>query len=304
MDIRPELRRDPPDMRPLPPSDPALVERIRAEIEATGPLTFARFMELALADPEHGYYATADDRPTRAGDFLTAPELHPIFGAVLARSLDEQWRALERPGRFLIREYGAGTGALAEAILRGLAADRSELLEAVGYEAVELHEAKVDRHPRAPGWRRVRKRSRGASDRPRGRPARWRDPRQRVPRCPARPPGGPARRSPPGAPRRLVAGTRRIRGHRGRAVQPGPRRPPRRRRRSTSRTASRRRSASRPTTGSWRCRPASGAASRRSSTTARRPPSSTARPAATAPCAPIRASAPTPTRTSRSAGRT
>jgi SAM-dependent MidA family methyltransferase len=145
MDIRPEVRRDPPDTRPLPPSDPALVERIRAEIEATGPLTFARFMELALADSEHGYYAMADDRPTRAGDFLTAPELHPIFGAVLARSLDEQWRALGRPGRFLIREYGAGTGALAEAILRGLAADRSELLEAVGYEAVELHEARVDR---------------------------------------------------------------------------------------------------------------------------------------------------------------
>jgi SAM-dependent MidA family methyltransferase len=152
MDIRPGLRRDPPDMRPLPRSDPVLVERIRAEIVATGPLTFARFMELALADPEHGYYATADDRPTRTGDFLTAPELHPIFGAVLARSLDEQWRALDRPGRFLIREYGAGTGALAEALLRGLAADRSELLDAVGYEAVELHDARVDRiHERLAG---------------------------------------------------------------------------------------------------------------------------------------------------------
>ncbi|HEX7474310.1 MAG TPA: SAM-dependent methyltransferase [Candidatus Limnocylindrales bacterium] len=145
MDIRPELRRAPPDTRPLPPSDPVLVEHIRAEIETTGPLTFARFMELALADPEHGYYATSEDRPTRAGDFLTAPELHPIFGAVVARSLDEQWRALDRPARFLVREYGAGTGALAESILRGLADDRRELVDAIAYEPVEITAVRLDR---------------------------------------------------------------------------------------------------------------------------------------------------------------
>ena len=145
MDIRPELRRDPPDMRPLPPSDPILVERLRTEIAAAGPLTFARFMAVALADPEHGYYATADDRPTRAGDFLTAPELHPIFGAVLARALDEQWRALDRPARFLLREYGAGTGVLAEAILRGLADDRSELRDAVAYDPIEILPARLER---------------------------------------------------------------------------------------------------------------------------------------------------------------
>ena len=145
MEIRPELRRDPPYRRPLPPSDPALVERLRAEIATDGPMTFARFMELALADPEHGYYATRDDRPTRTGDFLTAPELHPIFGAVLARALDEQWQALDRPARFLLREYGAGTGVLVESIMRGMTEDRSGLLDAVAYEPVELLPARVER---------------------------------------------------------------------------------------------------------------------------------------------------------------
>lgn len=145
MEMRPELRRDPPDNRALPASDPVLVERLRAEIATGGPLTFARFMELALADPEHGYYATQDDRPTRTGDFLTAPELHPIFGAILARALDEQWRALDRPARFTLREYGAGTGALAESILHGLADDRSGLLDAIAYEPVELLPARVER---------------------------------------------------------------------------------------------------------------------------------------------------------------
>lgn len=145
MDIRPELRRSPPDTSPLPPSDPILVERLRAEIAAGGPMTFARLMAIALGDPEHGYYATTDDRPTRTGDFLTAPELHPIFGAVMARALDEQWRALDRPARFLVREYGAGTGALAESLLRGLGEAGSELLDAIAYDPVELLPTRVER---------------------------------------------------------------------------------------------------------------------------------------------------------------
>jgi len=55
-----ELRR-PPDLpadEPLPADNPDLAERIRGEIVALGPMTFARFMALVLYDPEHGYYAT------------------------------------------------------------------------------------------------------------------------------------------------------------------------------------------------------------------------------------------------------
>jgi len=138
------IRRDPPDRRPLPESDPVLVELLREEIATGGPLTFARFMEVALTEPDHGYYATATDRPTRSGDFLTAPELHPIFGAVVARTLDEAWRFLDRPDPFHLVEYGAGTGSLAEAILRGLEADRSDLRVALRYEPVEVSAAHVE----------------------------------------------------------------------------------------------------------------------------------------------------------------
>ena len=138
------VRRDPSDRRPLPESDPVLVELLREEIATGGPLTFARFMEVALTEPDHGYYATATDRPTRSGDFLTAPELHPIFGAVVARTLDEAWRFLDRPDPFHLVEYGAGTGSLAEAILRGLEADRSDLRVALRYEPVEVSAAHVE----------------------------------------------------------------------------------------------------------------------------------------------------------------
>ncbi len=84
---------------PLPvDGEPRLVERIRAEIARDGPITFARFMDLALYEPDLGYYRSAAERPGRAGDFLTAPETHPIFGAAIARQLDEVHRPARRSG--------------------------------------------------------------------------------------------------------------------------------------------------------------------------------------------------------------
>ena len=137
------------DLRHVPaadidvPSDPVLLEAIRSEIAANGPITFARFMEIALYDPERGYYRGAAARPGRGGDFLTAPEAHPIFGRAIARFVDDVWRALERPPRFTIREHGAGGGALAEAILTGLDADGSDALGAIRYRVVEIEPART-----------------------------------------------------------------------------------------------------------------------------------------------------------------
>ena len=119
-------------------SEPELVERIRSEIERHGPMTFARFMEMALYEPELGYYRAAKARPGREGDFLTAPETHPIFGRAIARQLAEMWSLLGRPEPFVVREYGAGSGALALAALEGLALDKSPLVDSIRWDAVEL----------------------------------------------------------------------------------------------------------------------------------------------------------------------
>jgi SAM-dependent MidA family methyltransferase len=117
--------------------DPRLVALIRAEIERDGPITFARFMERALYEPGLGYYATSDQRPTRAGDFLTAPELHPIFGQTVARRVDQMWREMGRPRPFVVREYGAGTGSLYLAIVDGLVRMGSGLDQAIEYQPIE-----------------------------------------------------------------------------------------------------------------------------------------------------------------------
>ena len=131
--------RRPADLAPAPAPghDPAQLARIVGEIEAGGPMTFARFMELALYDPEFGYYATGHRGPGRGADFLTAPESHSIFGWIMARQLEEVWDRLDRPATFTIREHGAGTGALAAGIVDGLARSGSPLLAALRYRVAE-----------------------------------------------------------------------------------------------------------------------------------------------------------------------
>ncbi len=120
------------------PGEPLLVEAIRAEISSSGPITFARFMQRALYEPGLGYYATAANRPTRAGDYLTAAELHPIFGRTLARQVDEIWRRLGRPDGFVLREFGAGSGALFLAVLDGLLRNESPLALTIRYQPIDL----------------------------------------------------------------------------------------------------------------------------------------------------------------------
>ncbi|HEX5014006.1 MAG TPA: SAM-dependent methyltransferase [Candidatus Limnocylindrales bacterium] len=129
--------------------DPALEALIRDEIAASGPMTFARFMDLALYHPERGYYRGAEARPGRGGDFLTAPEAHPIFGRALARLVADVWSAVGRAGSFTIREFGAGAGALAAALVEGIDREAPALAARLRYRAVEVDRRRLrDIHER------------------------------------------------------------------------------------------------------------------------------------------------------------
>ncbi len=126
------------------PSNRVLVELIREEIGASGGrITFARFMELALYHPVHGYYLAEERRPGRGGDFLTAPEATPFFGLTVARQIGECWERLERPSPFVVREYGAGVGGLAYDIIAGLSTEFPEIVDALEYRLVELNQHRL-----------------------------------------------------------------------------------------------------------------------------------------------------------------
>jgi SAM-dependent MidA family methyltransferase len=143
MDMEAGLRRDQlPDPEAVG-EDEALVGLLRDEIRTRGPITFARFMERALYEPGHGYYRRPDPGPGRRGDFLTAPEAHPIFGAVLGRLVEQAWDALGRPDPFIVTEPGAGTGALAAGLLGGLRDLDSPLSHAIRYRPVEVEPARL-----------------------------------------------------------------------------------------------------------------------------------------------------------------
>jgi SAM-dependent MidA family methyltransferase len=112
-------------MRPseLPRPDPdalaasrALLERIAAELSAHGNwISFARYMEMTLHEPGLGYYSAGSAKLGGGGDFVTAPELSPLFARTLARQVAQ----LIEPGEGVL-EFGAGSGALAEGLLETL----------------------------------------------------------------------------------------------------------------------------------------------------------------------------------------
>jgi len=95
-------------------------------------------MKRALTETRLGYYASSEMRPTRSGDYLTAPELHPFFGRCIGRFLAALWEDAGSPGRFLVREYGAGRGTLRRSTVDGLRLDDSGPAEAIEWQTVDL----------------------------------------------------------------------------------------------------------------------------------------------------------------------
>lgn len=89
---------------------------MRAAIERHGPVGFDALVDAALYDPDGGFYATGG-RAGRGGDFITSPEVGPLFGAVVARALDGWWHQAGEPAVFVVVEAGAGPGTLARTVL-------------------------------------------------------------------------------------------------------------------------------------------------------------------------------------------
>jgi SAM-dependent MidA family methyltransferase len=114
-----------------------LAEIIRAEIGANGPISFARFMELALYHPDHGYYASGRANIGRRGDFFTNVSVGPLFGKLLAVQFAEIWEKLGRPDDFKIIEQGAHDGVFAADVLTALRQSAGDCFAATSYCMVE-----------------------------------------------------------------------------------------------------------------------------------------------------------------------
>lgn len=113
----------PDSLPPLSPAEAAHSDRVAAHLRGLiavsgGWLPFSRFMDAALYAPGLGYYMAGQTRFGAGGDFMTAPEISPLFARCLATQVAE---ILERAGNGDLVEYGAGSGALAAGLLQALA---------------------------------------------------------------------------------------------------------------------------------------------------------------------------------------
>jgi SAM-dependent MidA family methyltransferase len=117
----------------------SLLERIISDIRSRGPLSVAEFMELALYEPELGYYAGAEQRSGRGGDFFTSVDVGPLFGEAIAAQLAEMWDVLGKTGAesFDLVEAGAGNGRLARDVMDAAAAHFPEFYRHIRLTLVE-----------------------------------------------------------------------------------------------------------------------------------------------------------------------
>jgi SAM-dependent MidA family methyltransferase len=101
-----------------------LIERLKRE----GPMTFRDFMQTALYDPELGYYNTERLKIGAQGDYYTSSNVHPAFGAVLARAFAEWWGAGSVEPLTIV-EMGPGTGQLAYDVLSAMRYERPAIFD-------------------------------------------------------------------------------------------------------------------------------------------------------------------------------
>ena len=120
------------------PLHAGIVTRIRER----GPMTVAEFMEVALYDPDDGYYASAIQRSGQSGDFYTSVDVGPLFGALIAVQLADMWRVLSAAGAasFDLVEAGAGNGRLARDIMDAASRHHPELYDRMRLTLVERSE--------------------------------------------------------------------------------------------------------------------------------------------------------------------
>ena len=115
----------------------ALERKLVARVKREGRITFCEFMRAALYDTELGYYNTERLKIGAAGDYYTSSNVHPAFGAVLARAFAQLWNELSGERLLTIVEMGAGTGQLAFDVMSAMRDEHAPVFDSLSYVIVE-----------------------------------------------------------------------------------------------------------------------------------------------------------------------
>jgi SAM-dependent MidA family methyltransferase len=120
-----------------------LTQIIKDQINRNGPITFAKFMQLALYHEKYGYYRSETTRIGKEGDFYTSPCVHPAFGEIIGRFIHKVYKTLNIH-EFTIVEMGAGKGYLALDVLDSIKRDHPGFYRNLNYLIVEICPALIE----------------------------------------------------------------------------------------------------------------------------------------------------------------
>jgi len=125
-------------------------QEIHELIRVHGRITFAQFMHLCLYSRRGGFYASR--RSGIGTHFGTASLSHPVFGALIARQLEQMWRLLGAPSLFHLIEVGCGDGALAQSILHASGSAYPEFARALYYVGADYAPHRLQSVGQGPDW--------------------------------------------------------------------------------------------------------------------------------------------------------
>ncbi len=94
-----------------------LARRLAQLIGVSGPVSIGEYMQLCLTDPRHGYYYRREAIGL-SGDFVTSPQVSPLFGEMIGVWCVAAWKALGSPAQLVLAEAGPGLGTLMSDLLR------------------------------------------------------------------------------------------------------------------------------------------------------------------------------------------
>jgi len=120
-----------------------LTKIIKSIIKETGPITFKKFMGLALYHKKYGYYTAGKRIIGKEGDYYTSPCVHPAFGEVIGNLIQKAHELMEI-GNFSIVEIGAEKGLLAQDILDAIKRNNPKVYRDIKYTIVEYSQKPVD----------------------------------------------------------------------------------------------------------------------------------------------------------------
>ena len=128
----------------------AVEQEIRELIQRDGRITFARFMQACLYSPNGGFYSARDN--SISSHFGTSSTSHPVFGALIARQLEQMWHILGDPPVFHLIEAGSGDGVLAQSIVDACWRTAPRFAQALCYVAADYEPGLLQSPAHTIGW--------------------------------------------------------------------------------------------------------------------------------------------------------